>query len=110
MQRFKPQELANTLWSFASLGHDPSNQLLDTMAIQMVARIQGFRPQVRSACLPAALCTGSHEVRPIVWLAGGPAAMCRLFAYPSFAYPTQVLADGEGDCKHFGFADRHLTR
>lgn len=44
-QRFKPQEVANTLWSYATLGHDPGQSLRDAMAVQMVARIQQFRPQ-----------------------------------------------------------------
>jgi FAST kinase-like protein, subdomain 1 len=45
------QEIANTLWSYASLGHDPGNALLDAMAIQMVERIQQFRPQAISNSL-----------------------------------------------------------
>lgn len=50
MPRFKPQEIANTLWSYATLGHDPGSSLLDAIAAQMVERIQHFRPQVgRSA-------------------------------------------------------------
>ena len=64
MQRFKPQELANTLWSFATLEHDPPPQLLDAMAFQIVTKIQGFRPQVQHS--PCALhthaCRAFHAV------------------------------------------------
>lgn len=45
------QEVANTLWSYATLSHDPGNALLDAMAIQMVERIQQFRPQAISNSL-----------------------------------------------------------
>ena len=45
------QEIANTLWSYATLGHHPGGSLLDAIAAQMVERIQHFRPQVLvSAC------------------------------------------------------------
>ena len=46
MPHFKPQEIANTLWAFATLGHDPGAVLLDAAAAQMVDNIAHFRPQV----------------------------------------------------------------
>lgn len=39
--------MANLLWSFATLAHDPGEGLLVAMALQMVAQVQHFRPQVR---------------------------------------------------------------
>lgn len=60
IHRFKPQEVANTLWSYATLGHDPNNLLLDAMAGQMAQNILHFRPQVSSCSLqpaPIVSCT-----------------------------------------------------
>ena len=62
MQHFKPQEIANTLWSFATLGHDPKEQLLDAMGIQMIARIQQFRPQVSGSTPCLYFSEGDSEV------------------------------------------------
>lgn len=60
MQRFKPQEIANTLWSYATLGHDPGNALLDAIAVQMTERIQHFRPQVLPGTCTVMNCKLSH--------------------------------------------------
>ena len=46
-----PQEMANLLWSYATLGHYPGDQLLDAMALHMVDRIQAYRPQAVSNTL-----------------------------------------------------------
>jgi hypothetical protein len=60
-------QVANTLWSYATLGHDPGSQLLDAIAAHMCDRMHVFRPQaisnslwVRRRCLklvPAARAT-----------------------------------------------------
>ena len=46
-----PQEMANLLWSYATLGHYPGDQLLEAMALHMVDRIQAYRPQAVSNTL-----------------------------------------------------------
>ena len=43
--------MANTLWSYATLGHDPGAQLLDAIAAHMCDRMHVFRPQAISNSL-----------------------------------------------------------
>ncbi len=43
--------MANLLWSYATLGHYPGDQLLEAMALHMVDRIQAYRPQAVSNTL-----------------------------------------------------------
>ena len=49
--RFHPQEMANLLWRYATLGHYPGDQLQEAMALHMVDRIQAYRPQAVSNSL-----------------------------------------------------------
>jgi hypothetical protein len=44
-------QVANTLWSYATLGHDPGAQLLDAIAAHMCDRMHVFRPQAISNSL-----------------------------------------------------------
>lgn len=44
-------QVANTLWSYATLGHDPGSQLLDAIAAHMCDRMHVFRPQAISNSL-----------------------------------------------------------
>ncbi|KAL3149096.1 hypothetical protein ABBQ32_001939 [Trebouxia sp. C0010 RCD-2024] len=66
IHRFKPQEVANTLWSYATLGHDPNNLLLDAMAGQMAQNIQHFRPQAVSNSLWAYAKLGYNPGREVL--------------------------------------------
>ena len=45
------QELANLLWSYATLAHYPGDALLEAMALHMAERIQAYRPQAVSNSL-----------------------------------------------------------
>ena len=54
-----------TLWSYATLGHDPQNLLLDAMAGQMAERIHHFRPQAVSNSLWAYAKLGYNPGRSV---------------------------------------------
>ena len=41
---FNPQDIANTLWAFATLGLRPSESLLGDLTSQLVLLIDTFRP------------------------------------------------------------------
>lgn len=43
--------MANTLWSYATLGHDPGAPLLDAIAAHICDRMHVFRPQASSNSL-----------------------------------------------------------
>ena len=45
------QEIANSLWAFATLEHHTGAQLLDASAVQIARRIEQFSPQVRATFL-----------------------------------------------------------
>ena len=45
------QEIANTLWAFATLEHNPGSGMLDAAAAQIARRIEQFSPQVPLSCL-----------------------------------------------------------
>ena len=45
------QEMANLLWSYATLGVYPGEAMLGAMAIHMSERIQAYRPQAISNSL-----------------------------------------------------------
>ncbi len=45
------EQVANTLWSYATLGHDPGPALLDAVAAHISARMHVFRPQASSNSL-----------------------------------------------------------
>ncbi len=42
------QEIANSLWAFATLEHHTGAQLLDAAAVQIARRIEQFSPQARA--------------------------------------------------------------
>ena len=43
--------MANLLWSYATLGSYPGEQLLESMVLHMLQRIQTYRPQAISNSL-----------------------------------------------------------
>ena len=61
------QEMANLLWSYATLEHHPCDQLLEAMALHMVDRIAAYRPQAVSnslwayAKVRATVALGLHQ-------------------------------------------------
>jgi hypothetical protein len=56
------QEVANTLWAVATLGHNPGATLLDAASVQILRRIDQFSPQ---------------DISNSIW------ALARLYHHPS---------------------------
>lgn len=46
LHQYTSQEIANTLWAFATLEHNPGSGMLDAAAVQIARRIEQFSPQV----------------------------------------------------------------
>ena len=55
--RCAAQEIANSLWAFATLEHHTGAQLLDASAVQIARRIEQFSPQARPTCVLRARVT-----------------------------------------------------
>jgi len=51
LARAGAQEIANSLWAFATLEHHTGAQLLDAAAVQIARRIEQFSPQARAPAL-----------------------------------------------------------
>lgn len=47
LHQYTSQEIANTLWAFATLEQNPGAGMLDAAALQISRRIEQFSPQVR---------------------------------------------------------------
>ena len=47
LHQYTSQEIANTLWAFATLEQNPGAGTLDAAALQISRRIEQFSPQVR---------------------------------------------------------------
>jgi len=69
--------VANTLWSYATLGHDPGAQLLDAIAAHMCDRMHVFRPQAISNSLWVRACAACRRLlrclRPAAHASDAPA-------------------------------------
>ncbi len=76
------QEIANTLWAFATLEHNPGSGMLDAAAAQIARRIEQFSPQVP---FPPPGLLHTPDIRWIVlpWLASLPVLHA---SYPSFGH------------------------
>ena len=46
LHQYTSQEIANTLWAFATLEQNPGSGMLDAAAMQIARRIEQFSPQV----------------------------------------------------------------
>lgn len=98
----RPAQVANTLWSYATLAHDPGSQLLDAIAAHMCDRMHVFRPQaisnslwVRRYTTPVCFQHSSSSGLVVHQRQSVPTVLAAAVWRPVHAYSTPANAQGK---------------
>merc|ERR1711972_241397 len=68
---YKPQDVTNSLWAYASLSHHPGHDILERMAETSRSKLHKFKPFELVICLRAFATLGHHPGEEFLDAANG---------------------------------------